>query len=348
MIIKVNTKELKDMLKKVKKGMGDGKVLPITQYIELLISDNIMYITSTDLTIWITCEMEITCDETGEGKAIIDGKKFINLINKTTTESVTLDVGSDRIVLEGNGKYEFPVLKEEFPEYDIEVEREYTIDVDTLKDALKVNKASLATEMMMPCLTGYYISDKIVSTDSIRLTVNDIQLFGDESILLPTVLVEAVNILEGGNAIVTFDESVVMIETENVKIFGPLQDGVDEYPDLSAINDISMSGRVEVNPKKVVKILDRMSIFVDGFKVDGVLMDFQENLIKFQDLDGINGETLECISIDFEPMKVAVDLRRFLELLKCTQSERVIIEYGSEQLIKIKDDKVTHCLATLS
>ena len=192
------TEELKNILEVVSKGMGNGVILPITEYIELLFIEDTLFATSTDLTSWVTYKKEIEIGfETGEeGKSVIvDGKKLTQLITKTTVPEVELKFEEDYLEVKGNGEYKIPILQEVFPDYTFDkVGEAYTVDIGILKNAVEMNKAAVARDMIMPCLSGYHLSDKLITTDSIKMTINDINFIEDE-ILLPKEVAELLAIL---------------------------------------------------------------------------------------------------------------------------------------------------------
>ena len=53
----------------------------------------------------------------------------------------------------------FPIIVEQLPT------TTYKINLNNLQETIKVAKASVARTMEVPCLTGYYLSNNIISTD---------------------------------------------------------------------------------------------------------------------------------------------------------------------------------------
>ena len=106
MNIKLKTEELKDVVNKVSKGMGNNKMLPITEMIGINILNSNIYFITTDGSSKVQGSLAI--DNANDSCSfVVNGKNFVQLIQKTTTEFVELIIEDDKLLFKGNGNYSF-------------------------------------------------------------------------------------------------------------------------------------------------------------------------------------------------------------------------------------------------
>lgn len=341
--------ELKNILDVVKKGMGNGVILPITEYIEFLFVDDVLFVTSTNLTTWVTYKVEFEVDfDTGEDGVgiIIDGNKITQLVEKTSVPEIEFTIHDDFVEVKGNGEYKIPKLNEEFPNYNFEPKETHELDIGELKNAIELNKAAVAKDMIMPCLSGFHISDKVVTTDSIKMTINDVKIL-DAELLLPKDVTDLLPILPNVEGTIELGEGNLLIDTPNVTIFGPILDGIEEYPNLDGIIETEFPAEVEINIKNIIAVLDRLTVFAQPFDINVVEIEFDEHFITLKNRDKTTVERINYSrKIDFKKGEtVAVDIDNLLELMKNTPGETIRLSYGNPGLIRLENDNITHYLS---
>lgn len=350
MKVTFKTDELKRILEVVKKGMGNGVILPITEYIELLFIDDTLFVTSTDLTVWVTYKKEFEVDfETGEEgvNVIVDGAKLTQLIGKTTVPEVELTIEDEYLEVKGNGEYLLPTLQEEFPSFTFDSDGErHKVDIGALKKAIEMNRAAVAKDMIMPCLSGFHLSDKVVTTDSIKMTINEVGLL-DTELLMPKEVADLLPILADGEGTVELGDGNLLIDTPNITIFGPILDGIEEYPNLDSILETEFPAEVEVGIKGIVAILDRMSVFTQPFDINIVELTFEQHFITLKNKDKTTVERMNYTKkTNFkEGESILVDLDSFMSLLKNTPGDVIRLSYGNPGLIKLANDNIIHFLS---
>ena len=95
MELKLQTSVVKTLTSKVVKGMGNNKMLPITEMIGINIENNVLSFVSTDGK--NTVQSHFKLEEPTENISFaINGNSFAKLVQKTTTESVTLSIEEDK------------------------------------------------------------------------------------------------------------------------------------------------------------------------------------------------------------------------------------------------------------
>lgn len=348
--IKLETEQFKKILDVSKKGLGNGKVLPITEFIELLFSANTLYITTTNLNTWVICELQIdtNLEEGEEVSIVVEGKKLVQLVNKTTVDYITLEVGTDALSFKGNGKYTLPILSEDFPNFEFEVRESYKVKTKDLIEAIEVGKNSLAKDDIMPCLTAYRISDKVITTDSIKMTVNNTNLL-DTELLLPAEIANLVNTLSSEYTTFEIGDENIMLSSDNVKIFGSVQEGIESYPKVDFLLQEEFDGQVELYVKNFKAALNRLNIFNDVLSKDGVVLRFEEDFLTLESSKGNNKELIPYTKkINFvEGQKVMLNLEYLLQLLSSIKSETFILNYGNDNMVKLESGNEEHYLCKI-
>lgn len=347
--VKIKTEDFKTVLSKVQKGMGHGKILPITDYILMECTDGNLRVTSTDLINWVTYQMPLQSDDF---QVIVQGDQLAKLINKTSVPEVELSLDKNgNLTVKGNGKYTLDVLEEEFPEFDMDIpddKEAYSVSVADLQSAFKVGASSVAVDMIMPCLMGYKMGGMVCSTNSIKMCVNKVKIFG-EDILIAQDLANLLTLLDDEKAIVDIADGKLLFTTKNLTVFGPALEGLEEYPDLSEILKTTFPFSVRLNTQNFQGALERLDIFKDKLKVNGVKLTFTKNYITLSDIDGKNDENLNYtkkLKLG-ESKSVELNLNYLLDILRVIDNETVDLFYGDDNCIKVEAEKLTHFLCVL-
>ena len=172
MKFKIETAKLNQILAKVSKGVGNGKLLPVTQYLRVVLKDRTLSITATNLNNYITGKVFNVSGDNGE--LLVEADKLIRLANKTTVEFMEFIAEDKTINVKGNGKYKIPYIDGDFPKYEFDdTISGNTISNLVLQEMFKVNKSAIAITMEMPCLTGYNVGKMCITTDGIRMCLNN-------------------------------------------------------------------------------------------------------------------------------------------------------------------------------
>lgn len=347
MKFKINTSEMKKLLAKVQAGMGNGKVLPITDYIEILVEDETLYMTSTTLNTYVTVDTEV--EQSTEGAAVVKGAQLIKLVNKTTRKSMEFNVIDEEMHIKGNGQYSLPILQEEFPSYEFgTADEEITLPVGEFQNIFEINKSSIAQEMLMPCLTGYNMGETCITTNSVKMCINETPVF-DNRVLIPQEVAALTKLLSGDNVLVQVSGGSILIEGDNTTIFGSVLEGIDDYPDITGILGLEFDGKIELKTEAVISVLERLDIFADFLNVNGVVIRFEDTALRFTDLQGKNEETMgyDDPADLLVGEEIKLNLKYLIDILKAVDTDTFELHYGNENLIKIISGSVKHFLSVL-
>lgn len=343
----ISTARLNAILSRVAKGLGNNKIMPITQYLKVTLENGILSVTATDSNNFITCRS--TGFEGDSGTAIVRGETLIKLSAKTTSEKVKIELKQDHLEFKGNGKYKIELFEtNEFPCYSFDTSVEKTeIEVSKLKKMFAVNSSAIANEMLVPYLTGFNAGLMCITTDGIKMCVTATALFSSP-VLISQPLSELINCLPTEKVFAQRQDNKILFTTESIVIFGTELDGIEDYPDVKPVLGIEYKNHVVVNKKQLVDTLDRMSLLVTEFDNYGVKLSFEEKCIVLTDLKNNGREEVEYVDTEQSGKEaVVVSIKHLAELLSKLTSPIVTMFYGAELPLKIREDKVVQILGRM-
>jgi DNA polymerase III sliding clamp (beta) subunit (PCNA family) len=343
----INTAKVNAILSAVAKGVGKKYTLPITEYLQIKLEQGMLQVTATDLTNFITyVDREV---EGEEGEAIVKADTLIKLVSKTTKDKMTFTLKDGHLEVKGNGSYKIELLEEgEFPEYDFNDDAEENeIETATLKKMFGTNKSAIASELIMPCLTGYNVGAMAITTDGIKMCINDVEIAG-ENMLITQTLADLLTTLTAEKVVIQKDENKILFKTHNIIIFGTELDGIDEYPDITSILEIEYDNNVTVSKSALISAVDRLGLFVNSFDNNGIRLQFTAEALIIEDLKQNSQESIEYTEKHLEEdIEVILNIDLFRDLLTPLHQVNVKLEIGADLPIKIAEDKVTQIISTM-
>lgn len=348
MKFKMEVGKLGTMMGLATKASGNGKFLPITAYALIKLEDGELSITCTNMANYITVTEKGVEGE--NGICIVHADKLNKLIQKTTVPELKFEQKGDVLEIRGNGVYRLPVLDEKYPTYTFNEEMQgKTLKVADLKGAFLVNRSAVSKDMATPYLTGYSVSNKCITTDGVKMCINDVNIGGEDALLLPQELVDLLEVLEGEEVSVQHDENKLMFKTGNITIFGTELSNKEEYPEVSGILEFEFPYDVEVNKGELLAVLDRILIFTNPFDNNGVKLIFRKDDLQISDLKENNVEVLAYTKGTCDKdVELIVNIAFLISLANVVQTEAVHIFFGNPICIKIQDGSVTEILCLMS
>ena len=356
MQLKLKTEELKDAVNKVVKGMGNNKILPITEMIGINVDNNSLSLVSTDG----STKVQVTLPVDGNNETlnfVVNGKTFSQLVLKTTTEFVTLTIESEKLTLKGNGTYSFSFPSDEdgnlvkLLPIDIDKTNKEEVDIKELQKSYDINKFSVSETMETPAYTGFYFNENgSVTTNSLKISYVKNSLF-KSPILLTGKFAGLFSILSGEKANVYQTNSEIAFESGNVSILGYKMTDVIDFPieDIKPFLESDLPHKVRLNKKALLNLLDRISVFVTPFDKGTIKIDFTKDGLRVWTLDGVNNELISYTdSENLEESTIKVDVTNFKDLVGANPEEELVIMYGNPSAIKMTFGNVSQILALVN
>lgn len=358
MKVTLETKVLKNLVIRVMKGVGNNDSIMRTCWIGIKCLDNELSMTAWDGENYLqVIEDKVVCDNF---KVTVTAEKFSQLISKTTSEKVVMELKDNYLKIKGNGDYklELPVDDEgeldNYPEmvFDTEKAKKLKIKLSAIVWAVEGNKISLAKTPELPHLMCYYFGEQVLTTNNTIGSMSVIDVFG-EPIMLKADLVNLVATMENEDIDVYILDDRIAFETPKTMIIGYCNEGKAEFEesvleDLQQLFALELPASCTVEKSKLLGILDRIMLFVKT-KEEGVRVLFTKQGIQFYNKDQSVNELLPYVKSDnFVNFEEKLQLDVLKDLINSVCDEECHIQYGEQGFIKFGKEKRQHLLTVLA
>lgn len=354
-MLKLKTSKLQEMVQKAMKGASNNKVLPLTSMMAIELKDNVLTLTTTDFSNYL--EIRQNKVEGDDFYVVVQADIFSKLIGKLTTDETTLKVDKNVLTVKANGQYklELPVDEDgslvHFPEYKTSIEGGvgFEVKLATLKSLLTTSKASVAQDLTVPALTGYYIDENgVLTSDSFVACHNKITTI-PETFMLPYQVVELFQVLNDEDvSIHIVNEADVIIVTTDVIIYGKQLMEKDNFP-VDAINaylDTAFNSMCKVPKDVLLNVLERMLLFVGTYDKNEGYITFTKEGICIETKKGTGKELIAYTeSKDFKPFTCCVDIEILKSQVQPQQTEIIDIHYGNPTAIKLASGAIVQIIS---
>lgn len=344
-MFKISTKTLQDMTNRLSK-CGSNKLLEITKYYHMVLDENGLVLTATDGTNFIT-----VLDNTVKGDAIdtiVKADQFSKLVQRTSVETMSLELKENYLEVVGNGKYKVEIVEgETYPSYEIKDGNEVTVlNVADLKKVASTNKFSVSNTIADGVLTGYLMQGgKAITADGIKVCVTSAN-FLDADVLLTPEMISMIGALTTEKVSVVLADDKLLLDAGNTIIYGAQMEGIQQYPEIMPLTEVEFPSKCSLSKLAILNILDRLTLFIDPFEKNEILLGFSEKGLEV----GTNSGSFEVIayahSENFAEFVCAVNGMFLKELVTAVDTELFELSYGVETLIKIESNGVIQLLAT--
>jgi DNA polymerase III sliding clamp (beta) subunit (PCNA family) len=346
---KIETSKLSYILSKVSAGVGRKYTQPITECLYINLTDGTLLLRSTNGVNFVSGILKDVQGESGE--CVVKADMLIKLIEKTTKSDITVILKENHLEIKGNGTHKVPVLLESFPTYEFDANvPQFEINTDVLKRMFKVNESAIAKELIVPYLTGYNIGETCVTTDGIKMCLNNTPIIA-ERVLITQALADLISKTFTSDVVTVMKENnKLLIRSENLTVFGTELDGLALYPNIAPIMEYVYDNIVSVSKLEILNIISRLELFVDEFDNNGIRLTFEEDTIEIEDLKVNSQESIEYIDKKHTESGsvILLNIGFFKDIVSVISGDVVVIQYMDGFPIKIQDNDVTLFLTTMN
>lgn len=353
--MKIKRELLTELVNTVYKGVGNNKIIPITQMMGVIVLGSELSLASTDSTNYFKGKMNLENSDNVEFNVCVNADLFTKLINKFTTEFVEITLNESAMKVVGDGDYELELLLDEegkvfaFPlkEFESEFDEVKTLEVKQVEDIKTQCEKALAITMENPSLVNYYLGDNVIATDSLVMAVYANKLFDSDRLLTP----KAMNllVLMKDKITIGFKTNKLYAKDSTFELVGDINSTIDDYP-VEAIKglleSVQFDSKAKFKVSELNSVLDRLSLFVTQYD-DGVInLKFDDNYIYASTL---KSKGVERIKLDTtEPIKsymCGVDIEMVKNQLASFTEEHIEISFGNASFIQLKSGNVSKLIA---
>ena len=368
--MKLDIKDLKNLVSKLNLAIEKSKVNPKSGWIELETDNESVNFKVSNYDYYLEVSVlanEFISDEDKFHVTIL-ADTFIPLVSKLDVNEVNVYEKLNSLIVEtDNSSYTFPVIKELGKTKCLDViefnptDGGFQIDSRDLESIANVNANGIADSIITKDIQQFIYVDNIGAlTFTENIYVNDFKYptSGEFKFLLNVTQAKLLNIFKGENIVLldieqeeTYDTCQTLsnkISLSNDKIrlvmITQQQDIVDKFPSirLRALAENDENTHIVVDKKLLDKALTRLMVFDKKFDItvmDYSKLVFKENELELVSIKNKNFEKIPYISsqnvVEHESIIRFADL---VKQLKAVTSKEIDISYGSRPAIVINSN----------
>lgn len=369
--MKLNIKELKDLMSKISLAVEKSKLNPKSGWIELETIGSTVGFKVANYDYYLEAGIDVGTPISDDDKfhVTVLAETFIPLVSKLDVETVDVYERLNSLILETEqSSYTFPIIKElgnvkcvDKIEFSPTTDKVVTIGGVELSSVATINTKGLVDAMFSQEIQQFiYVDDQGALTFTENMYVNDFKTKASEpfKFLLNATQAKLLQIFSG--------ESQVNIEFEQVDTFNNVatttnkvclsasgiklvlicqnQDLTDKFPSikLRALGANVEQTHVVVDKRLLDKALARLMVFDKKFDI--TIMDYSKLVFKQDCLELVSVKNKNYERIPYISSQNAIDhesIIRFADLigqLKAVTSKEIDISYGSRPAIVINSN----------
>lgn len=360
MKVTISAEVLKDLVMKATRGVGNNKLIPITQLMGITVRNKELSIITTDATNYLYITNQIDSDDFS---VTVYADKFAKLVSKITSEYITLEVKDSTLEVKGNGTYtiELPLdesgnlIQYPSPIDSVDYANTHTTKatLSIIKTILDSLKGSLATTMEMPVITQYYTGETILATNRHMVAEIDSR-FCDINMLISTECMDLLDNMTDEIIKVIVGEDFVIFSGTGCVVYSKNSMNISDYPSQT-LNDLlskEFPYICKINKIELLNLLDRMTLFANDItnKLAPVKLSFGNNGLTVSNKSGKSNEFINYLdgNINENLFECLINISLLITQLKSYTGDAVEIYYGNDNLIKFVDGSVTQIIALYS
>lgn len=327
------------------------QTMPVLANVLIVIKNNQIRLTASDLEVELSAEATISSDDTGE--ITLPGRKLLDIIKALPDKApITVSIENDRaLIRSGKSRFTLATLPaSDFPTVDnLEVKQNFTLPQADLKLLLDKTHFSMAQQDVRYYLNGllFELADsqlRLVATDGHRLALAEAQLAspvgtGMQVILPRKGVLELQRILGNtGDVTISIGTNHMRVAVEGVRFTSKLIDG--KFPDYNRVIPAEPGRVVNADRVPLRTALQRAAI-LSNEKYRGIRLTLKPGAIVLQAHNPEQEEAEEELEVahDGESMEIGFNVNYLLEALAAVDGEQVELGFtdgNSSCLIKAK------------
>ena len=352
MKLRIKQSILMENLNNVIKGISTKNLIPILGCIKFDLTDDGLYLFSTDNEIGIKTFIDKKNLESIDelGSIVISGRYIYEIIRKMPNDIITIEeVLDSKVYIYRNDD------EQNSSSVTLNCKNPIPLDKKILKNIITQTSFASSNQESRPVLTGinFKINNDVLecnATDSYRLSKKivklDVSLENNVNIIIPTKnlneLVKMINDDENKVNMHIFNNKVIF-EFDNILMMTTLING--SYPDISKLIPESYLLEVDVDINEFYNALDRASLFTNLDEKNTVNIEVFDNKLKVYSNTPEIGNGEEYISATKkgdEKIKISFSSKFMMEALKAFGTGNVTLCFNGELkpiIIKSNDNQ---------
>lgn len=331
------------------KGISNKNIIPILNCIKFELTNDGLYLISTDNDITIKTFIEAKEIENidKQGEIVVSGKYIYEIIKKLPNCIITIEEVVDNKIFITTKNSSFNLncnLVSEFPNIDFN-DTKYPIHINKkiFKNIIQQTSFATSVQESRPILTGinFVINKNILectATDSYRLAKKKIilkeEIQEDTNIVIPTKnLLELIKLFndEDDDIELHIFNNKVIFKFNSIIMISRLINGT--YPDTSKLIPEKFELSMKVNLQEFYNSIDRASLFTNEADKNTINFESEKETVCISSNIPEIGHVEEKITVsknNENEIKIAFSSKYMLEALKTFEAEEIEIFFNSQ------------------
>lgn len=349
MKLEIKQNILIEHLNYVIKGISSKNIIPVLNCIKFELTDEGLYLTSTDNEIAIKTFIKKENIENIEkcGKIVVSGRYIYDIIKKLPNTNIKIEEVIDNKIYINTTTSEFTLNcndKDEFPEVDLsETKTPVYIDKKVFKNIIRQTSFATSVQESRPILTGinFKIDNKTLectATDSYRLARKKIEinskLEDTINIVIPNrnlnELIKLLNDDEEEIEIHIFNNKVIF-KFNSIIMMTRLINGT--YPDTSKLIPEDFKVKLTVNLNEYLDAIDRASLLTNETDKNTIKLQSKNDLIIVSSSIPEIGNVEEKVFIkreNLEDITISFSSKYMMDAIKSFECEEIELLFNDE------------------
>ena len=357
MSLTIKTTKMQEMVSRAIKGASNNKLIPLTGLMSIQLSKKTLTLITTDATNYLYIKESKVEGE--DFNVTVPVEIFSKLISKLTCENVTLNINAEESTLEvvGNGSYLIELPMDENgqaivypdPMNSIKFKSGGEIQATTIQSIINTAKQALATTNDVPCYTGYYVSDKVVATDTEKICIMQINVFEEPKLISPEQM-NLLSIMQSEKIGVMMKDNIMIYNSPDCVVYGPVLEGIEEYAidKIGEFAELDFPSQCKLPKDALLQVLDRLALFVDEYDKNGIYLTFTKDGLQISSKKSSGIEIIKYLdSKDFKDFTCCIDIEMLQSQTKALIGDAIELYYGDSNAIKVVEGNVIQVTALL-
>ena len=316
----------------------------ITSHIYFEVSQNSLILKATDYEMGLEANITNITDY-DDGKSTVNGSNLLNIIRRLKDDNIIFEIiNNDLNIKQGRSNFKLPMYNaDEYPLFpQLDNLKELDINIINLINSIKKITPSIDTNNPKFELNGALLdikSNKInfVATDTRRLAVSNLENLSNEEIqiIIPKKAIVEIQKLFFDDAIISYDETNLVLSNSKVKFFTRLING--KFPDYERIIPSNLKYSFSLSKSSLIDSIKLVTSLKPNIKIT-----FSNSSILFESVDeDSEAQTQVDVQLNIEDtFYIAVNSKYLLDFLSTTTNENIIVGFNESNLpFYLEDEK---------
>jgi len=314
------------------------QTMPVLANLLMVIEDNTLILTGTDLEIQLVITLHL--DQAERGKITVPARKFLDIVRLLPREAeINCELVDNTMkIISGRSRFRLLTLDAnnypEFPESNFD--HTFHINAEKLKFALNKTLFAMANQDIRYYLNGMLLNIsnsiiKLIASDGHRLALFEDKignLTGYEArVILPRkCVIELARLLNNDelDIDVQFSNTNIKFIIEHLIFSAKLVDA--KYPNFNRVYEQGFLAPIHLQKTELIAALTRVAILANE-KFKGVNCEFSNGLLKLDSHNPEHDEAEEELAIEYQdtPLKIAFNAQYLLDAINNLEAQTVIL-----------------------